>query len=428
MRLENRPGNQPDLRRIGLHPDFWYPLARSEDVRPGRTHRAAFAGEPIVLARTERGEVFALEDRCAHRQFPLHKGIVCGETLRCAYHAWTYRTDGRLVGVPYLPKNAVRPAGVRGFAFREAYGYVFVFPGDRDRAPAVDLPHLPSFHSPKTRTMRFWRKIDCHYSFMHENLMDMNHQSLHRGLMGTIRPTLFDHREGDDWVEARYRFERTAGKPRRGARFLMAGRRASGDTRIPDVMTIRTQYPYQTLSIRRGGSEEPAFNLWAAYVPWDREQRSHISVGMLMIEKPRIPGLGLRRLAPHTAIRRIGVRRGSHGRRDGAASVRRARERLESGGQPGDRRVARSAGSAWRASRSQRDPRGIIENARARRARGRDRRRGGERRRTHEALARNAPRPELLHRLRDASAPRSEACGGTAPRYGLFTATAMASR
>jgi hypothetical protein len=56
-------------------------------------------------------------------------------------------------------------------------------------------------------------------------------------------------------------------------------------------MTIRTQYPYQTLSVRRGGSEEPAFNLWAAYVPWDREQRSHISVGMLMIEKPRIPGL-----------------------------------------------------------------------------------------------------------------------------------------
>jgi hypothetical protein len=75
----------------------------------------------------------------------------------------------------------------------------------------------------------------------------------------------------------------------------MAGRRttarASGDASAPDLMTIRTQYPYQTLSIRRGGSEEPAFNLWAAYVPYDREQRSHISVGMLMVEKPRIPGL-----------------------------------------------------------------------------------------------------------------------------------------
>jgi len=295
MQPENRQANEPDLRRIGLHPDFWYPLARSKDVKLGRTHLTAFAGEPIVLARTEGGEVFALEDRCAHRQFPLHKGVVCGELLRCAYHAWTYRKDGRLAAVPYLPKGASRPAGVRSYACREEYGYVFVFPGDRSKATEVELPRLPFFHSENTRTMHFWRKIDCHYSFMHENLMDMNHQALHGGIMGTIRPTLLDHRNGDDWVEARYRFERTAGKPTRGARFLMAGRRkrarASGNGSAPDVMTIRTQYPYQTLSIRRDGTEDPAFHLWAAYVPYDREQRSHISVGMLIIEKPRIPGL-----------------------------------------------------------------------------------------------------------------------------------------
>jgi renierapurpurin 18,18'-hydroxylase len=295
MQRENRQGNEPDLRRIGLHPDFWYPLARSKDVKPGRTHLAAFAGEPIVLARTERGEVFALEDRCAHRQFPLHKGVVCGEMLRCAYHAWTYRKDGRLAAVPYLPKDACRPAGVRGYACREDYGYVFVFPGDRDKAPEAELPRLPFFHSRNTRTMHFWRKVDCHYSFMHENLMDMNHQFLHRGIMGTIKATLLEHQTGKDWVEARYRFERTGGKPHRGARFLQAARRksarASGAASSPDLMTVRTQYPYQTLSIRLGGSEDPAFNLWAAYVPYDREQRSHISVGMLTIEKPPIPGL-----------------------------------------------------------------------------------------------------------------------------------------
>jgi phenylpropionate dioxygenase-like ring-hydroxylating dioxygenase large terminal subunit len=294
MQPENRQGNEPDLRRIGLHPDFWYPLARSKDVKPGGTRLASFAGEPIALARTESGEVFALEDRCAHRQFPLHKGVVCGETLRCAYHAWTYQKDGRLAGVPYLPKDAFRPAGVRSYACREDYGYVFVFPGDRDRAADAQLPRLPFFHSRNTRTMHFWRKIDCHYSFMHENLMDMNHQFFHRGIMGTIKPTLLEHRRGEDWVEARYRFERTGGRATRGARFLMAGRHRgarAADAATPDLITIRTQYPYQTLSIVRGGSEHPAFNLWAAYVPYDREQRSHISVGMLMIEKPPIPGL-----------------------------------------------------------------------------------------------------------------------------------------
>ena len=88
MQLETQSGNVPDLRRIGLHPDFWYPLARSKDVARGKTHLAMYAGEPIVIARGTSGRVFALDDRCAHRQFPLHKGVVSGETLKCAYHAW----------------------------------------------------------------------------------------------------------------------------------------------------------------------------------------------------------------------------------------------------------------------------------------------------------------------------------------------------
>jgi phenylpropionate dioxygenase-like ring-hydroxylating dioxygenase large terminal subunit len=278
-----------DLRRVGLHPSFWYPLARSRELRPGGTHLAMFAGQPIVLARSERGEVFALDDRCAHRQFPLHKGIVCGEQLRCAYHAWSYHPDGRVASVPYLPKGQPRPCGVRAYACREAYGYVFVFTGERDEADRVPLPALPQFDDPGRRTMHFWRKVDCHYSFMHENLMDMNHQFLHRGIMGTLRPTLLYFDSGDDWVEVNYRFRQAGGRPARGARFLLGG----GPPAAPagDLMTIRTQYPYQTLSIRRGGARDPAFELWAVYVPQDDAQRSHISVGMLMIERPRVPGL-----------------------------------------------------------------------------------------------------------------------------------------
>jgi phenylpropionate dioxygenase-like ring-hydroxylating dioxygenase large terminal subunit len=294
MRLEHQQGDEPDLRRIGLHPDFWYPLARSKDLKAGATRPVTFGGEPIVLVRTEKGDVFALDDRCAHRQFPLHKGVVCGEMLRCAYHAWTYRQDGQVAAVPYLPKDACRPSGVRSYACREAYGYVFVFAGQREKADQVDLPHLPFIHSRNTRTMHFWRKVACHYSFMHENLMDMNHQFLHRGIMGTIKPTLVDYESGDDWVEVRYRFRRAAGKPKGAERLMLAGRRKSPESAPGeggDLMTIRTQYPYQTLSVCRGGATEPAFNLWAAYVPFDAEQRSHISVGMLTIEKPPIPGL-----------------------------------------------------------------------------------------------------------------------------------------
>jgi phenylpropionate dioxygenase-like ring-hydroxylating dioxygenase large terminal subunit len=286
-----RAGNTPDLRRIGLHPSFWYPLARSSDVEKGKTHLAMFAGEPIALARTESGDVFALEDRCAHRQFPLHKGVVSGDGLKCAYHGWTYRKDGCLAGVPYLPKGACRPAGVRSYPCREHHGYVFVFTGPEAQAAGVPLPALPSMQSPRHRVMRFWRKVGCHYSFMHENLMDMNHQFLHRGIMGLIKPTLLDHQAGDDWAEVRYLFQRAGAKPDRGAGFMMAGQSQGASGRRGDLMTIRTQYPFQTLTVRRDETASPAFEMWAAYVPYDREQRSHISVGLLAIQKPKLPGL-----------------------------------------------------------------------------------------------------------------------------------------
>jgi phenylpropionate dioxygenase-like ring-hydroxylating dioxygenase large terminal subunit len=284
--------DEPDLRRVGLHPDFWYPLARSWEVKPGGTLLASYGGAPIVLARTDAGEVFALDDRCAHRQFPLHRGVVRGEVLTCAYHAWSYRKSGDLAAVPYLPKGACRPRGVRSYRCREAYGYVFVFTGEAEKAERVSFPELPAFHSARRRTMHFWRKVACHYSFMHENLIDMNHQFLHRGIMGTLRPVLLEWNRGEDWVEARYRMERAGGKGDRGADFLSTGRgRSKPQWERGDLMTIRTQYPYQTLSIRPRGSDASSFDLWAAYVPTDPEQRQHVSVGMLMIEKLPVPGL-----------------------------------------------------------------------------------------------------------------------------------------
>ncbi len=227
MQPENRQGNEPDLRRIGIHPDFWYPLARSKDLKRGKTHLAAFAGEPIVLARTEGGEVFALDDRCAHRRFPLHKGIVCGEILRCAYHAWTYRTHGRLAAVPYLPEDAGRPAGVRSYACQEDYGHVFVFLGDREKAREVEAPiaGLPFAERPHDALLAQGRLP----LLVHAREPDGHEPSvLSPGHHGDDQADAARPPDGEGWVESRYRFKRTAGKGDRGASFLMAGRRKRG--------------------------------------------------------------------------------------------------------------------------------------------------------------------------------------------------------
>jgi phenylpropionate dioxygenase-like ring-hydroxylating dioxygenase large terminal subunit len=281
-------GEVTDLRRVGINPDFWFPIAVSASVVKGKTFAARFAGQRIVLYRGASGAVFALEDECAHRQVPLSMGVVEGEALRCCYHAWCYRGDGRLSQIPYLPKGAPRPPrGVRAYPVREAYGFVFVFPGDPDQAAAAQLPRLPEFASARHKTMTFSRTVACHYSFMHENLLDMNHQFLHRGVVGRIQPQLLGYQAGPDSVQAQYEFNRVGGRKSRGAALLA---RSSPGQASSDVFTISTGYPYQTLRLGPADGGPAAFSLWAAYVPEDAAQRTCHAYGLLMIARPPVPG------------------------------------------------------------------------------------------------------------------------------------------
>ena len=290
--LESRQStHKPDLRKTGIHPDFWYPLARSKQLRKAKVMGVSFGGILIVLVRTENGALFALEDRCAHRQVPLHGGLVRGEQLQCGYHGWTYDASGRCVNVPYLDKDKTLPIGVRSYPCREAYGLIFVYPGDPAKQEGAPFPDIPT-HSDSNYKKRYLdRQVNCHYSFMHENLMDMNHQLLHRKLMGRIKTVFLALRKGSNWIEVDYTFTRAKGTQPLGERFILGSRPQPTEGRSQDLMTIRTEYPYQTLKFWTAGSQEPVMNLWNVYVPVDRAQRVHHTFGMIMIRKPSIPGL-----------------------------------------------------------------------------------------------------------------------------------------
>ncbi len=280
-----------DLRKVGLNPNFWYPLAQSKEVKPKKPHGVSFGGDPIVLIRTKSQQIFALEDRCAHRQIPLSMGIVCGDTIKCSYHAWQYNQTGKLARVPYLPPGCPLPQGVKSYPCREAYGHIFVFPGKAELSETVPFPDIKNWSNHEYKTMYFSRQVNCHYSFLKENLMDMNHQFLHRRFMGKVKPTLLETSKGENWVEAKYKF---TGEPHPTANLVLAaGRKQESEPEDNDfdIMTIRTEYPYQTLRVCPPGSDLPLLDLWVAYIPVDPEQKANHSLGMLMIRKPKIPGL-----------------------------------------------------------------------------------------------------------------------------------------
>jgi phenylpropionate dioxygenase-like ring-hydroxylating dioxygenase large terminal subunit len=277
---------EPDLRRIGTHPDFWYPIAWSDEVKPEKTSAAHFAGEPIVLYRGTSGRIFALEDRCAHRQVPLHLGTVAGDTLKCGYHGWAYNCAGKCIDVPYLGRERL-PNGVRGYPVCEVDGLIFIFPGNPALAEARKPEAVGSRSDRRYLTRRLNRRVACHYTFMHENLFDMNHQFLHRRQMGLIRAQCVGRRQGDDWCEVDYTFRRTAGRSSVGEAAILNVMEKKRDGGKRDLMTIRTNYPYQRLKFWVD-SGDPVLDVWLGYTPLDREQRTNRTFGHLSVKKPKL--------------------------------------------------------------------------------------------------------------------------------------------
>lgn len=111
------------FRRVWL-----YVGHESEIAQPGDYVLRRLGPEEVILARQEDGGLALLHNRCAHRGARVAatpQGNV--RQFRCPYHAWTYRLDGSLVGVP-LPEGypskldlglarVPRVASYRGFVF-----------------------------------------------------------------------------------------------------------------------------------------------------------------------------------------------------------------------------------------------------------------------------------------------------------------------
>ena len=101
----------------------------SEVSSPGDFVATRLGSEEVLLARTEQGALALLHNRCAHRG-----ARVVGEArgsarqFRCPYHAWSYRLDGSLIGVPLADGYAkdARLPGLASVARVESYrGFVF---------------------------------------------------------------------------------------------------------------------------------------------------------------------------------------------------------------------------------------------------------------------------------------------------------------
>jgi phenylpropionate dioxygenase-like ring-hydroxylating dioxygenase large terminal subunit len=99
----------------------------SEIPQPGDYVVRQVLDDSFIVARGEDGEVRALFNMCLHRGMQVCRAEMGNAShFRCPYHGWSYRNDGRLVGLPF---------------HRDAYGGEAGFPRKGQTllpAPALD--------------------------------------------------------------------------------------------------------------------------------------------------------------------------------------------------------------------------------------------------------------------------------------------------
>ena len=80
----------------------WYVIATKDEVSRQPLARRALE-TPVVLYRTQDGRAVALEDRDAHRPYPLSLGRVDGDTIVSGYSGFAYAPDGAVCTCPPSP-------------------------------------------------------------------------------------------------------------------------------------------------------------------------------------------------------------------------------------------------------------------------------------------------------------------------------------
>lgn len=162
----------------------WYVAAFKEDI--GRHLLARkILNKRIVMYRTLDGQPIALEDRCAHRSFPLSQSHLEGDEIICGYHGFKYNYAGDLVEVP-SQKQCPSGIGIQRYKLVEKGPLVWIWMGDQSLADESKIPDLYWLENENWACTSGYFFHPGNYVSMHENLMDLTHLTfLHANTIGT---------------------------------------------------------------------------------------------------------------------------------------------------------------------------------------------------------------------------------------------------
>jgi p-cumate 2,3-dioxygenase alpha subunit len=132
------------LERERIFDTCWLYIGHDSEIdAPGDFVRRKVAGRPLVFVRGRDGAVRALINSCTHRGARVcrqDKGNA--KSFQCFYHAWTFSTEGELVGIPdkdgYAPGVDPAQLGLRHVPRLECYRDLWFVSFNADVEPLTD--------------------------------------------------------------------------------------------------------------------------------------------------------------------------------------------------------------------------------------------------------------------------------------------------
>jgi len=279
--FETARNRRQKARASGLDPNHWYAVAESGTLGRNQVREVVFWKRSVAVFRDKRGQLSAIENRCAHRQLKLSLGKVDDEcNLVCAYHGWAYNGEGKVAKVGHdLFGKKMPKLKVQSYPVTERYGLIWVFFGEKALADVVGLPKIPQLDGGQAwSALTIAGRWKSHHSMIMENICDFSHGYLHRDYRPFDNAKLTGVTPGEDSLRISYDTDVAVGHL---SQFFVDRKRH--DT---TKMDLGIDYPYQWSSTGGG------IRHFCCLLPVD-ERTTH-AFFIFYFEHFRIPGLTAR--------------------------------------------------------------------------------------------------------------------------------------
>ena len=208
-----KPEENELLTRVGpgtpmgeLMRRYWHPVGTVADLDQDPVQPVRILGEDLTLFRYsssplprggegegdpsfplprggeregEGAKLGLIADRCAHRGLSMAYGIPQRNGLRCAYHGWTYDTEGHVVDMPFEP--ACLPLRIKAYAVEQLCGIIWAYLGPEPRPllPRWDVLVRDDFNKEIRIT-----PLQCNWLQCMDNSLDPSHFEHLHGVFG----------------------------------------------------------------------------------------------------------------------------------------------------------------------------------------------------------------------------------------------------